>query len=271
MCGFWRYRPHWPACASKEENNIMERKFWQVTPVQVGSIVLDRSGMTHYKGKGEQITVPIWCAAATDGTHKILVDTGIRDINEYKKSEPGASQSADQEITTALKNIMGWSADDVDMVINTHLHCDHCGCNYKFKNAKFYIQKKEWEAAFNPSVPVAPFYDRPSFDKTAINYFRWQFLDGDADILPGLKVITTPGHTIGHQSVLFDTEQGVLCVSGDICNVAENVNENLEPNIVVMVPETYESLARIRQCAHLILPGHEPGIKNGIREFMPVY
>jgi len=51
MCGFWRYRPHWPACASKEENNIMERKFWQVTPVQVGSIVLDRSGMTHYKGK----------------------------------------------------------------------------------------------------------------------------------------------------------------------------------------------------------------------------
>lgn len=99
--------------------------------------------MTHYKGKGEQITVPIWCAAATDGTHKILVDTGIRDINEYKKSEPGASQSADQEITTALKNIMGWSADDVDMVINTHLHCDHCGCNYKFKNAKFYIQKKE--------------------------------------------------------------------------------------------------------------------------------
>lgn len=89
--------------------------------------------------------------------------------------------------------------------------------------------------------------------------------------MPGLKVITTPGHTIGHQSVLFDTEQGVLCVSGDICNVAENVNENLEPNIVVMVPETYESLARIRQCAHLILPGHEPGIKNGIREFMPVY
>ena len=85
-------------------------------------------------------------------------------------------------------------------------------------------KRKEWEAAFNPSVPVAPFYDRPSFDKTAVNYFRWQFLDGDADILPGLKVITTPGHTIGHQSVLFDTEQGVLCVSGDICNVAENVN-----------------------------------------------
>ena len=46
MCGFWRYRPHWPACASKEENNIMERKFWQVTPVQVGRIVMDRSGLT---------------------------------------------------------------------------------------------------------------------------------------------------------------------------------------------------------------------------------
>ena len=132
--------------------------------------VLEMCIRDSYKGKGEQITVPIWCAAATDGTHKILVDTGIRDINEYKKSEPGASQSADQEITTALKNIMGWSADDVDMVINTHLHCDHCGCNYKFKNAKFYIQKKEWEAAFNPSVPVAPFYDRPSFDTVSYTH-----------------------------------------------------------------------------------------------------
>lgn len=245
-------------------------KEWIVKAIQVGSIELDRSAMTHYKGKGERIKVPIWCAGATDGEHKVLVDTGIRDLEEYKKAEPGVSQSPEQDTTEAVRRIMGWEPEEVDIVINTHLHCDHSGSNVRFKNAQFYIQKKEWEAAFAPLVPEIPFYDRLCYDKQAVNYFQWEFLDGDAEILPGLRVITTPGHTRGHQSVLFHTKRGVVCVSGDICNVAENVNGNLEPNIVVMVPETYESLERIRQAAHFILPGHEPAIEDGSEEFIPV-
>jgi glyoxylase-like metal-dependent hydrolase (beta-lactamase superfamily II) len=245
-------------------------KKWLVKAIQVGSINLDRSAMTHYKGKGERIKVPIWCAGATDGIHKVIVDTGIRDLGEYRKSEPGVEQEADQDTVAAVRKIMGWEPEEVDIVINTHLHCDHCGSNAKFKNAIFYVQKKEWESAFHPLVPEAPFYDRLCYDKHAVNYFQWEFLDGDFQIAPGLKVITTPGHTRGHQSVLFYTEQGVVCVSGDICNVAENVNENLEPNIVVMVPEVYESFQRIRQSSHFILPGHEPAIRNGASEFIPV-
>lgn len=245
-------------------------KKWVVRAIQVGSIVLDRSAMTHYKGKGEQIKVPIWCAGATDGEHKILIDTGIRDLETYKKSEPGVSQTPEQDTAAAVKRIMGWNPGDVDIVINTHLHCDHSGGNFKFKNSRFYIQKKEWEAAFAPYVPEAPFYDTLCFDKNAVNYFQWIFLDGDAEILPGLRVITTPGHSRGHQSVLFDTKDGVVCVSGDICNVAENINENLEPNIVVMVPETYESFQKIRHVAHYILPGHEPAIEDGSETFIPV-
>ena len=68
----------------------------------------------------------------------------------------------------------------------------------------------------------------------------------------------------------FYTKEGVVCVSGDICNVAENVNENLEPNIVVMVPEVYESFQKIRQTSHYILPGHEPGILDGSEKFIEV-
>lgn len=243
---------------------------WKVVPIKVGEIQLDRSAMTHFRGKGEIINVPIWSAAATNGTVKVVVDTGIRNLEEYRKSEPGVSQSEDQQITVALKNIMGWDANDVDIVINTHLHCDHCGCNNKFKNSKFFVQKDEWYAAFHPLRPEAPFYDLPSFDKSAVDYFQWEFLDGDADILSGLKVITTPGHSRGHQSVLFNTNEGVVCVSGDICNVAENVNDNLEPNIVVLVEETYKSFERIRQSAHYILPGHEPGIISGVSKFIKV-
>ena len=241
---------------------------WIVKAIQVGSIQLDRSAMTHYKGKGECIIVPIWCAGATDGVHKVLVDTGIRDLEEYRKAEPGVIQTPEQDTVAAVKRIMGWNPEEVDIVINTHLHCDHSGSNGKFTASKFYIQKKEWEAAFSPLIPEAPFYDSLCYDKSAVNYFRWEFLDGDTEIIPGVRVITTPGHTRGHQSVLFDTEDGVVCVSGDICNVAEN--GNLEPNIVVMVPETYESFKRIRQAAHYILPGHEPAIEDGAKKFIPV-
>ncbi len=58
--------------------------YWKLKAIQVGSIKLDRSSMTHYKGKGELITVPIWCCGATDGKHKVLIDTGIRDLKLYQ-------------------------------------------------------------------------------------------------------------------------------------------------------------------------------------------
>lgn len=243
---------------------------WIVKAMKVGSITLDRSAMTHYKGKGETITVPIWCAGATDGTHKVLVDTGIRDLETYRIAEPGVDQKEEEQTIAAVKKNMGWDPEEVDIVINTHLHCDHSGSNGMFKNAKFYVQQTEWEEAFNPIIPEAPFYDELSFGKTAVSYFQWEFLKGDAEILPGLKVITTPGHTRGHQSVLFDTEEGVVCVTGDICNVAENINENLEPNIVVSVPDVYESFKKIRRIAQFILPGHEPLIENGSSDFIKV-
>ena len=176
----------------------------------------------------------------------MIVDTGIRDLEEYRKAEPGVKQTPDQVTTAAIKRVMGWEPDDIDIVINTHLHCDHSGSNREFKNAKFYVQKKEWEAAFKSSCARRRLFTiKLCYDKNAVNYFQWNFLEGDTEILPGLRVITTPGHTRGHQSVMFDTKDGVVCVSGDICNVAENVNGNLEPNIVVMVPETYESFERI--------------------------
>ena len=244
---------------------------WTIRAIQVGSITLDRSAMTHYKGKGEIITVPIWSAGATDGIHKVLVDTGIRDLEEYKKAEPGVQQTPEQETVTAVKRIMGWNPEDVDFIINTHLHCDHSGSNSKFTNAKCFVQKREWEEAFNPIKPEKPFYDQKCYNKESISYFRWEFLNGDTELLPGLRIITTPGHTFGHQSVLFDIGNGkVTCVSGDICNVAENVNENLEPNIVVDVPATYKSFEKIRQVAHYILPGHDPGITDGAEQFIPI-
>jgi len=242
----------------------MGKNIWSVKAIRSGGIILDRSAMTHFKGKGETLDVPIWFLAATDGKHKVLVDTGIFNLAWVQAGpEPGCHQSPDQVTPAAVKKHMGWEADEVEMIVNTHLHYDHCGGNQYFQNAECYVQRTEWQAAFNPIESEKIFYSQELFGKGAINYFQWRFLEGETTILPGLMVIPTPGHTRGHQSVLINTAQGVLCVAGDSVNTAENINGNMEPNIVVNTQQVYESLKLIRQCASFVLPGHEPSIPDG--------
>lgn len=245
-------------------------KKWVVTALKVGRINMDRSSMTHFKNQGKREVFPIWAAAATNGNIKVIVDTGVGNLEEAQSREPGLMRNEEEILSNAIKSTVGWNPDEVDIVINTHLHFDHCGENKLFKNAKFYIQKKEYESAFNPIYSSRIFYSEEDFDKNAVSYFQWQFLNGDQEILPGLRIISTPGHTEGHQSVLFNTSIGTVCVSGDIVNIGENINENLEPNIVTNAKDVFESLKKIRRSSDYILPGHEISIKHGDTQFIKI-
>jgi N-acyl homoserine lactone hydrolase len=89
---------------------------------------------------------------------------------------------------------LGLVPGDIDLVINTHLHFDHCGQNAVFKHAAFYVQRAELDRCRRESPAVYEWFD---FQNAS-----FELLDGDAEIRPGLSVISTPGHTSGHQSVL---------------------------------------------------------------------
>lgn len=244
---------------------------WQVKAIQVGSIHANMSGLMHYIGEQKPVEVPIWVVAATDGQHKVLIDTGIDDLASVVAGpEPNCCQKPEEQTLTALKNAMGWEPEDVDLVINTHLHFDHCGCNKYFPNAKICVQRREWEFAHHPISSTSFLYYRPFFDRTAVSYFQWKFVEGETELYPGMIVIPTPGHTAGHQSVLINTEEGVLCVAGDIVSVVENINCNIEANIVVNAQDVYMSFERIRERAHYILPGHEFRVKDGTQSGFPV-
>jgi N-acyl homoserine lactone hydrolase len=244
---------------------------WNVKLMKVGEFLLDKGGLTHFENKGVMITAPVWALAIYNQEHKIIVDTGIHDVRwVIDHVEPGCKCPPEMETERAIQNAVGWKPEDVGTVITTHLHYDHCGCHNKFKNAKIYVQNKEWEAANNPSATEARFYHQPLFDKKAVNYFQWRFLNGDTEIFPGLAVITTPGHSRGHQSVLINISEGVLCFGGDAVNVLDNINDNLEPGILVDGLAVYESYKKIRLYADYIIPGHEPEIKNGSSENFPV-
>ena len=87
---------------------------------------------------------------------------------------------------------------------------------------------------------------------------RFELLDGDAQIVDGVRVITTPGHTPGHQSVLVDTTGGRYCITGDAVMWFENLERQVPPGVHTSTIECMASMGRIAREADHFLPAHEP-------------
>ena len=122
----------------------------------------------------------------------VLVDTGVggpqQVLDDWRVVNRSAADAlAELDMTPA----------DIGLVINTHLHFDHCGQNAVFKHAACYVQRAELDRAKRESPELYGWFDFMNA--------TFELLDGDAEILPGLAVIATPGHTAGHQSVVVQT------------------------------------------------------------------
>jgi N-acyl homoserine lactone hydrolase len=132
---------------------------------------------------------PVHGFVVTHDNGAVLVDTGVGGPQQILDDWHVVNGS----VADALAEL-DLSPADIGLVINTHLHFDHCGQNAVFKHAPFYVQRTELDRARRESPALRDWFDFAGA--------RFELLDGDAEILPGLEVITTPGHTAGHQSVL---------------------------------------------------------------------
>jgi N-acyl homoserine lactone hydrolase len=125
----------------------------------------------------------------------VLVDTGVGGPQEWLADWRVVNRSA----AAALAEL-GMTPGDIGLVINTHLHFDHCGQNAVFPHAAFCVQRAELARAERESPELRDWF---SFAGA-----RFELLDGDAEVLPGLSVLATPGHTAGHQCVLVGGGDG---------------------------------------------------------------
>jgi N-acyl homoserine lactone hydrolase len=132
----------------------------------------------------------------------VLVDTGVGGPEQVLADHHVVNRS----VADALAE-HDMTPGDIDLVINTHLHFDHCGQNAVFKHAAFYIQSAELAWARREMPRLADWFD--------FTDARFELLAGDAEIVPGLSVVATPGHTIGHQSVVVSTGNGTEVLIGD--------------------------------------------------------
>lgn len=238
---------------------------YKVTTLKMGTLIAEKSQLTYGRDFGLMIEDPMWATAIEGNGIKAIVDTGIH-CRKWVQDAVGdlyqVSQEADEDMVSALAQI-GWTPDDVNVVINTHLHYDHCGNNYLFKNAKFYLQRAEWEWSFDADVAYQRQFFAPFlYNWQAVPYMQWELLDGEKEIAPGLRLIPLPGHTPGCHGVFVDTDEGVLCVAGDACNMVENVVDNIPPNIMWNFECAYKSLEVIRSRANRIMPGHDKCIQK---------
>jgi N-acyl homoserine lactone hydrolase len=156
---------------------------------------------------GEGATGPVHAYALFHPDGLVLVDTGMIDHHP----------EIDEVFRPTLRPLPehGLSRDEVGAVINTHLHFDHCGGNRLFPGTPIYVQRAEREAAREPDYTIPEWVE---FDGA-----RYEELDGEAEILPGIRVVPTPGHTPGHQSVLVDTDEGLVVVGGDVAHTLEGL------------------------------------------------
>ena len=100
----------------------------------------------------------------------------------------------------------GFAIDEIDTVVNCHLHVDHAGQNDRFPGVPIYVQAAEWEIAHTTDHTILEWIDFPGAD--------YRQIAGDHDSLPGIRVVATPGHTPGHQSLAVQTGAGLVVLAG---------------------------------------------------------
>ncbi len=222
-----------------------------IHPLVVGINETDQGIMTYQKGYGKRIYLPIYVFYLEGGDQKILVDTGMEEF----MVPPGAAEDTNlkiMEFEEALATV-NLKPEDVDIVIQTHLHNDHCENTYKCTNAKVYVQQAELDFFKSPH-PLDHRYYSDLLDESEV-----VTVEGDREIAPGIRVILTPGHTPGGQSVAVETDRGTAVITGFCCN-AENfpsVGPAVTPGVHINAIEAYESAQRVRELADILIPIHD--------------
>ncbi|MDT4934804.1 MAG: N-acyl homoserine lactone hydrolase [Pseudonocardiales bacterium] len=232
---------------------------YKVTALKLGTLGVEKAAMTYMSGFGTKLNLPVWAAAVEGNGMKMLIDTGIRDHDKWDRELNPCWREADESIEAALSEI-GWALSDVDIVINSHLHYDHAENNTSFRNARFVVSRVEWEYAKKPIPSQMKLYDFEWTDES-ITHMNYQLISvDDYDVMPGVRLIQTPGHSKGHQSVVVNTAEGLLCVAGDAACLPESFWRPSPPGGATSIEQGFESLARIRTSADRVLMNHDPNL-----------
>jgi N-acyl homoserine lactone hydrolase len=146
------------------------------------------------------------------------------------------------------------SPQDIDYVINTHLHFDHCGNNYLFKDSTIYANKQHYEFALeSPNFPNQ-YFDLP--------HLKYELLEGEPEIFPGVQSILTPGHAPYHWSFLINLKhEGYVLLCSDAIYCQDNLDHEAwggqaEPEVAKESAKKLLAIADEKDA--MMVYGHDP-------------
>lgn len=237
-----------------------------IRPILVGVFPeFEVSNFLYSRKQGQKADFPCIMFLIEVGDKKIVVDTGPCESEKALKYHVPLIQDVNMKPAVALKNL-GVEPDEIDYVILTHLHWDHCSNCKIFRNATFLVQKSEMQYAVAPN-PVQKSQYEVGFEDIVPQWLevfsQIEPIEGDLhDLVKGVHLITLPGHTPGLMGLAVETKKGVHVIASDCIPLNKNWegDEKLRhiPNGIHIDLEAYhQSFIKIEDIADVVLASHD--------------
>jgi glyoxylase-like metal-dependent hydrolase (beta-lactamase superfamily II) len=215
-----------------------------------------------------RMSLALNCLLVRSQGRLVLIETGVGD-------KPGTArrQATPPEQGTLMTELaaLGVQPAEIDVVINTHLHADHCGWNTRlegeaavptFPNATYLIVREEWEAAVAPNERTRATYLADNLLPLA-EHGRLDLVDGERAVTDEVTIVPTPGHSAGHASVVLASAGETAVYIGDIAQAAVQLERTAWVSAFDILPlvsmETKRELVeRAIEAQSLIISVHAP-------------
>ena len=250
-------------------------KLW---PLLTATHRYDKSLSTRNRGNGQIIEAPILAYLIETTQGRILYDVGC----DYRKIESkslreryydpqtfafGAPDMQEEQRLPHHLQRLGLTMADIDLVFLGHLHFDHAGGLCEICGAEVHVQHDEMEAARSGLDPAY-------FPDDFAGNHRWKIMQGEYDLVPGVRAISSPGHTAGHMSLWVELPRGapvILC--GDAADLEENLRDEIAPGICWQErdDQAVQSIRKLKNLAAnekaMLWPNHDLAFWKSLCQF----